>query len=746
MSDDSPNQTKDETNSDIKMLPTIKTSQENNNKFQQVMDGTFEQGAEIESQLATDYDSPRSHDEGEPSTLTKPKKKPSSWSVLLKAFREVGLPSSSSPDTWLEFGALKKLLYDPKVIVITTKILNVGLKIKDDESRQRARILLTSYMTIMCPYEVLQNVDGDEEKRLHISAQRMLFLFETWLSAHGRPGATAARLRFVDAWNDYFILFEAWKSRDRDQLVNSMIAYYLELLSLKSTTKKGQESNEDVDNQLFEQLAQVELKIKELGGAAAIASLKRAIDLAQQLEVAASRSTERRKQSTPRSSDIQQQQSKKEEKESYTKQLRQALSDYAPSSVLNEQIAHELIMDPSFKLTRPSSKLEVQVRETMEKAYFDKIAEDVEQGIVKESLLPLLGDIRERLLSLVRPEGYLHQNISDVLDLPFIEQQVRQKSFDINGTISFILDTMSKICAPVRDEEIQKIRSSEKTIEKVRGITKLLDGMNLDLANFRLLSLRPHLVSIAVEYERDKFAEMLNNGDIQLLHTTKWLENSVCEYHEESRTKTRPSHISIFENAFISLISQSQPISVMTSVPETFRLDKKRLTEYQNEMQAITIIASLILLVKNFGCANDESFTKLAGNLFTLLEHDNISIEDLTVEIERAVNDDSKRSMIRTMVNKTISHTDTIYLLLFRRVVSVIKSTIQSKKFVTDTVISSYSLHYVRERLEDLAKRVLLLSEHNQKVDLFSGSELLGIFITLNRTITYLPSEGLMNE
>jgi hypothetical protein len=83
---------------------------------------------------------------------------------LLKAFRELGLPLPSSPDTWLEFGQLKELLYNPKVIVVTTKILNTGLKTKDDESRQRARILLTSYMTLMCPLEVLQNVDGEEEQ------------------------------------------------------------------------------------------------------------------------------------------------------------------------------------------------------------------------------------------------------------------------------------------------------------------------------------------------------------------------------------------------------------------------------------------------------------------------------------------------------------------------------------------------------------------------------------------------------
>jgi hypothetical protein len=92
------------------------------------------------------------------------KKKPSSWSIILKAFKELGLPLPSKSDTWLEFNSLGKLLHQPKVIVVTTKVLNTALKLNDQESRHRARVLLTSYMTLICPKEVLQDVEGVEEK------------------------------------------------------------------------------------------------------------------------------------------------------------------------------------------------------------------------------------------------------------------------------------------------------------------------------------------------------------------------------------------------------------------------------------------------------------------------------------------------------------------------------------------------------------------------------------------------------
>lgn len=99
-----------------------------------------------------------------PLTPTAPKKKPSSWSIILKAFRELNLPSPSSPNTWLDFNSLGKLLNQPKVIVVTTKVLNTALKITDENSRHRARVLLTSYMMLMCPKEVLQDVNGVDEK------------------------------------------------------------------------------------------------------------------------------------------------------------------------------------------------------------------------------------------------------------------------------------------------------------------------------------------------------------------------------------------------------------------------------------------------------------------------------------------------------------------------------------------------------------------------------------------------------
>ncbi|KAI8636027.1 T-complex protein 11-domain-containing protein [Parasitella parasitica] len=686
--------------------------------------------------------------------LQLPKKKPSSWSIILRAFRDLGLPLPSQPNTWLEFNSLGQLLHQAKVIVVTTKVLNTALKLTDEDSRHRARVLLTSYMTLMCPKEVLQDVNGAEEKRLHAASKNMLQLFETWLRAHGRPGATTARLAFVDAWNDYNLLFETWKSRDCDQLVRNMISYYVELSTLRQTVIAQQNGDESVGEQLKQQLQQVKTKLEKIGGSDALEILQRALEAS-----ASSTSTGRRKQqqkNTPRSPEMDgeyETQRNATNNSANPKQLAQLLNSYTPSSGLkNEQLAHELIMDPEFKLQRyePSNELEKRVRMMAEKAFFDKIAQDIEQGTAQLSLPALIKDVKNRLLSLVRPGTSMHNSINDAIDLTIIEQQLQLNSFNIQSMIHYVLDTMASMCAPVRDEEIQKVRaSSESMTEQIKQVIEILENMSLDLSNFRLRSLRPHLMSMAVEYERDKFASMLNDGTIQLVRTKTWLSQStdrLCQVAAQRNPEgiqpqknNKPSHDAIFEDAFVSLLCQPQPIDRIEQVPETLALDAKRMADFQNEVQATTMVAALIMLARNFGSASPQTLSDLAVKLFTILEDGSTTIDNLVSEIELSVNvKPERREMVKTMVDKTVSHNDTVYTLLSRRVALVIKSTVHNNAFVTDAVLSSNGLEHVRSHLQSISLKIQRLAHHHRKVYASWYDEI--ITEALNESIIVTPT------
>lgn len=322
----------------------------------------------------------------------------------------------------------------------------------------------------------------------------------------------------------------------------------------------------------------------------------------------------------------------------------------------------------------------------------------------------------------------MYNNVNDAIDLTIIEQQMRQGSFDIQAMIHYVLDTMTSMCAPVRDEEIQKVRTSnDSMIEQIRQVISILDNMSLDLANFRLRSLRPHLMSMAVEYERDKFASMLNDGTIQLVRTKAWLTQSadkLCQVAAQRNPEgvqpqknNKPSHDAIFEDAFVSLLCQPQPITQLEQVPETLTLDAKRMAEFQNEVQATTMVAALIMLARNFGSASPQTLSDLAVKLFTMLEDGSTGIDNLASEIERSVNvRPERREMVRTMVDKTVNHNDTVYSLLSRRVAMVIKSTVQNNKFVTDAVLSSNGLEHVRGHLQSISLKIQRLAHHHRKV------------------------------
>lgn len=58
----------------------------------------------------------------------------------------------------------------------------------------------------------------------------------------------------------------------------------------------------------------------------------------------------------------------------------------------------------------------------------------------------------------------MRTQIMEVLDMDLIRQQADNNAVDIQGLASFIINTMGKLCAPVREEEIKKLRESTDNI------------------------------------------------------------------------------------------------------------------------------------------------------------------------------------------------------------------------------------------------------------------------------------------
>ncbi|KAI9313091.1 T-complex 11 [Dichotomocladium elegans] len=329
----------------------------------------------------------------------------------------------------------------------------------------------------------------------------------------------------------------------------------------------------------------------------------------------------------------------------------------------------------------------------------------------------------QRLLKMIPQGSVLYNQVNDSLDIELITQEAIQKTFDLDRTLRFVVHIMSQICAPVRDEAIRNIGEIESPIQRLQATLEMLDEMLLDLGNYRLRALRPHLIPIAVEYERSKFAESLANGAVGLARTRNWLRQAVRRLNDVA-TERNPDAIqtdqpkvrasAVFEEAFVSLLT-SPEIADSATCPETLLLDVDRMRMYQNEAQSITIVAALVMLARNFGHAGDLGV--LTKKLFVMLEDGQTTIDNLALEIERTVRVSPERKpMIRAMVDKTISHSDTVYSLLMRRVGSVIRSQLQSGNFASREVLVSYGLDHVRKPLEMLSNRLMMLGRHHRQV------------------------------
>lgn len=100
-------------------------------------------------------------------------------------------------------------------------------------------------------------------------------------------------------------------------------------------------------------------------------------------------------------------------------------------------------------------------------------------------------------------------SICEVLDEKIIRQQAENGVLDFKAYSSFIMQLMAKSCAPIRDEDVNKLNEIEDVVLTFRRILEVMDLMKLDMANCILDAARREVITHSVEYEKHKFKEFL---------------------------------------------------------------------------------------------------------------------------------------------------------------------------------------------------------------------------------------------
>uniref|UniRef100_A0A3B5M212 Uncharacterized protein n=1 Tax=Xiphophorus couchianus TaxID=32473 RepID=A0A3B5M212_9TELE len=154
------------------------------------------------------------------------------------------------------------------------------------------------------------------------------------------------------------------------------------------------------------------------------------------------------------------------------------------------------------------------VRQNLYEAFWDKLETELNEDPPEyQHAIKLVEDIREILLLFLNPgANRMRTQIMEVLDMDLIRQQAENDALDIQGLASYIISTMGKLCAPMRDEEIRKLReSTDNIVTLLKEIFRVLDLMKLDNVNSTIEILRPLLQRNGVEYQRQLFQSILDD-------------------------------------------------------------------------------------------------------------------------------------------------------------------------------------------------------------------------------------------
>lgn len=276
--------------------------------------------------------------------------------------------------------------------------------------------------------------------------------------------------------------------------------------------------------------------------------------------------------------------------------------------VTNMALAHEIVMNSAFQV-KPfepeEGSLAKRVKELMHKAFWDCLESQLNEDPPQYGhAITLVGEIKETLLSFLLPgQTRLRGQIEEALDLSLIQQQAENRALDISKIAQFIIDMMGTFCAPCRDEDIRQLREITDIVPLFKSIFAVLDKMKIDMANFAVSSLRPHLLQQSVEYERKKFQEFLEKQPNALDLTKKWLQDT-ADYvtggeMDGGATCTANSAqlaLTVHNHAFLRLLKRDHDADPF---PETLLMDQGRFQEMQQELEQLALVASVLLIVYN---------------------------------------------------------------------------------------------------------------------------------------------------
>jgi len=263
----------------------------------------------------------------------------------------------------------------------------------------------------------------------------------------------------------------------------------------------------------------------------------------------------------------------------------------------NMALAHEIAVDKNFTLTKiqPENEMEKQIKEIMQKAFWDLLKEQLESDPpVFTQALTLFTEIKAMLYSILLPQHEkLKEKIEGILDIEVIKQQIEAEVLEFDKYAGYILGLMGILCAPVRDEQIEALKQTTEIVPLFRGIMETLEMMKLDMANFTIQTVRGTIEKESKDYERKKFQEFLDTQEDGLVTTREWLIRHAPTQEEIDDPKYKKLlGARILNEAYIEILEWDD----YYHLPETLVMDTKRIYALRDRVERTSVGTAVILL------------------------------------------------------------------------------------------------------------------------------------------------------
>lgn len=597
---------------------------------------------------------------------------------MLKDFGQLGLSIEGVRDT--SFDDVVALLAEEKVLLGTAQILRLcGLKEGESGSVNEmtaVRTFLSAYLILGHPTQVLSSKgdNGEQEQvgsapgalirrddlanpqlqDLVAKARDLLISFENVLSRlsptnnYTPPPVQLATLS--ESYATFFNAFIAWKARDSNTLVDMMVLQFVELDSIWQTVKDSTE--EAVTGSYREGIRENQLKlmvrIKRLAGAT---QGKRLITNA----IRESRKSKAKKpegDSRPRAA----------EAESSTEPILGDLAEHAVTSHLqpltppatprreadtprssradelrtarsvlpdNRTLVHELSVNREYRIEMDDC---LEERGALNKFIFDCMRRELQEGKNSDPwVLAMAENVRGKLQRLLKEGNSLYTLIGEALDTKLIARELHSGGFSYEAFFSFMATILPKLCAPFRDAEVKQLVDNElqngDLVDRLEALMRFIDLMQLDYANFMLQQAAPELLKHGMEYEQKCFSTDMADKVHTLEHTTQWWKESRAKVLSESArrdpeginlAKNRPTQDRFYAQMLVDVFTAG---GLSSQIPETLRLDSKRISRIRTDIHNIVATGAILLQSKNLLKRDVRSQWKTeASRVMTVLE------------------------------------------------------------------------------------------------------------------------------